>query len=100
CGDGPCPDEEEPCEEKFDPKTCCEKENDLGGGDSGGGDGGGCSGGSCSSPASTSEKPIRYFNGELRLSASDLPASTSSLGHRRAYSNQMSRSHDYGNGFN
>ncbi|WP_186774669.1 RHS repeat protein [Allorhodopirellula solitaria] len=108
CGDGPCPDDEPPCEESDSPKSCCEASGgcdgdtcstDGGGGDDGGGD---CTDGQCPMPETFSEQPIRYFNGELRLSASDLSAGRlgGSFGHRRSYSNQMSRSHDYGNGFN
>ena len=86
CGGRPCPDPEPPCE--------------TGGG--GGGGGGGCTGDSCTPPPQASNFPVRYFNGEVELSVSDLSASGfgSSWGHRRIYSNQMSRNHDYGNGYN
>ncbi|WP_430453465.1 RHS repeat-associated core domain-containing protein [Rhodopirellula europaea] len=97
CGDGPCPDEEEPCEGLTDKELfCCENpEADCC-------SEGGCTGGTCTVPEGNSEQPIRYFNGELRLSSSDLSASHlgGAMGHRRSYSNQMSRNHDYGNGFN
>ncbi len=96
CGDGPCPDEEPPCEGLTDNELFCCENPDA---DCCTEDGsGGCTSGQCPIPNADSEQPIRYFNGELRLSASDLSASRlgGTMGHRRSYSNQMSRNHDYG----
>lgn len=49
-----------------------------------------------------SDNPVRYYSGELVLRESDLSTGGFGFGwgHTRSYSNQMSRDHDYGNGFN
>jgi hypothetical protein len=57
---------------------------------------------SCSQSAGLSAKPVRYFNGELRLTADDLPSSGygMSWGHQRTYSNRLSENTNFGNGYN
>ena len=49
-----------------------------------------------------SQKPVRYFNGELQIAEDDLNAGGGGTpwGHRRSYSNRMAYDYDYGNGFN
>ncbi len=48
------------------------------------------------------EAPIRYYNGELQLRIKDLGADGLGVpwGHTRIYSNRLSNSYDFGNGYN
>lgn len=84
-----------------------------GGGNTGGGNsgGGGCTGSVCSSDSSptseASDFPIRYQNGEIQMSVTDISASGLGMpwGHTRTYCNQLGvdgtkTSVDFGNGFN
>src|SRR5208337_3833520 len=56
----------------------------------------------CPSPKELSSKPVRYFNGEVRLMAEDLHSSGYGMewGHKRTYSNRLSKNYDFGNGYN
>ena len=71
----------------------------IGGGGGGGGRGRGGRGGGGSS---CSLHPVRYANGEIMLSVTDVEADGFSViwGHTRSYSNQLSQVYDYGNGYN
>ena len=53
-------------------------------------------------PDDTSEEPIRYFNGEIRLSVTDLSGAGFGLpwGQTRSYTNQLPRDFEFGNGMN
>jgi RHS repeat-associated protein len=46
--------------------------------------------------------PVRYFNGELQLRSKDVASNGFGIpwGHTRIYSNRLSNSFDFGNGFN
>jgi len=48
------------------------------------------------------EAPIRYYNGELQLRIKDIGADGLGVpwGHTRIYSNRLSNSYDFGNGYN
>ncbi len=48
------------------------------------------------------EAPVRYYNGELQLRIKDLGADGLGVpwGHTRIYSNRLSNSYDFGNGYN
>jgi hypothetical protein len=57
---------------------------------------------SCTQSAGVSPHPVRYFNGEIRLTVDDLPSPGFGMawGHQRTYSNQLSSNADFGNGYN
>jgi len=48
------------------------------------------------------EAPVRYFNGELQLRIKDIGSDGFGVpwGHTRIYSNRLSNSYDFGNGYN
>ena len=56
----------------------------------------------CTQDTGLSDNPVRFFNGEVRLSVDDLPSSGFGMpwGHQRTYSNRLSENADLGNGFN
>lgn len=86
----------------------------CGGGGAGGGPGGGAGGGAgedpccppeedcCECSDECSDKPIRFVNGEVQISVTDLIGAGfgAPWRHRRTYSNQLSTSADLGNGVN
>src|ERR1017187_11026568 len=57
---------------------------------------------SCTQSAGVSDHPVRYFNGEVRLTVDDLPSPGFGMawGHQRTYSNRLSSNADFGNGYN
>ena len=56
----------------------------------------------CCCPCGCSTAPVRYFNGEVQLAVTDLEVGGYGKlwRHRRVYSNQLSSSGDFGNGYN
>jgi hypothetical protein len=77
-----------------------------GGGGNGGGDGGGCPSGSCVvggvPRGNVSAFPVKYSNGEIRLTQIDLSGDGfgAPWGHTRSYANQIAMHQNLGNGYN
>jgi hypothetical protein len=55
----------------------------------------------CDSPEDNSGKPIRYANGEVQLSVTDLHSGGFGVewGHTRSYCNRLNIDTDFGNGY-